>query len=276
MGEEQAVTQAQLVVHPFLGEFGWEIMRWQAHARHVSRRHSRAVVFCKQGMEHFYSDFATELYPLDIRGGTPDCWGRKDYTIVPNENRRKYDNLASCRDMTHLVADREKMTRRIRQEFLPLGKKRDDFKYDLIIHARSDDRATERNWPRKYWDELVFLLHGGLEIASIGHPDGAMLISGTKDLRGITLSNLCNTLRSSNLCIGPSSGPMHLSSLCECKHLVWTDKKRWCMGMGKAGTNRQRYGSYWNPFETKNIVVDQFGWQPNPQQIYPFVVEAIL
>ena len=82
------------------------------------------------------------------------------------------------------------------------------------------------------------------------------------------MEDLCDVLRSSEVCIGVSSGPMHLASLCLCKHVVWTDLKH-----QKAinGTNKDRYKTIWNPFQTKVKVIDKYGWLPPVDEIYKAV-----
>jgi SAM-dependent methyltransferase len=59
-------------------------------------------------------------------------------------------------------------------------------------------------------------------------------------------------MAASKLVIGPSSGPMHLASLCKTPHLVWTGKQ-WSSTI--KAFNDERYTWKWNPFRTKCKVI---------------------
>jgi hypothetical protein len=54
-------------------------------------------------------------------------------------------------------------------------------------------------------------------------------------------------LANADIVIGPSSGPMHLASLCGAPHVTWTDK----------ASTKRRYLGGWNPHKTPCIVLDQ-------------------
>lgn len=268
---------SMLIIHPFLGEMGWQLMRWQAHCRHVSRRHAGTIAFCMPGYEFLYWDFSDEVCPITVTGGRTDMWDREGYTIKKDIFYDKYQAMKQLKTDTQLIPDRAEMTRHIKQEWLKWGRKVKECEFDVVIHARADTKKVyggDRNWPMENWQALVQELHGGLSFACIGSREGAYHVPETIDLRGQPIPELCNILRSSHLCVGPSSGPMHLASLCGCSHLVWTDRKRWHLGESK-GTNRDRYERVWNPFHTRAEVVDMFGWCPTPEEIYPFVKDLI-
>jgi hypothetical protein len=125
--------------------------------------------------------------------------------------------------------------------------------YDVLIHARGTDKyGTDfRNWPEFKWNDLV--KYTGLSFASIGSEQGAYHIDNTDDLRGVSLEQLCGYMSASTMVLGPSSGPMHLASLCGTPHFVWSGDR----------PNVERYEKYWNPLKTKVKILDHVhGWDP--------------
>ena len=125
--------------------------------------------------------------------------------------------------------------------------------YDVLIHARGTDKHGTgfRNWPEFKWADLI--KHTGLSYASIGSQEGSYHVDNTDDLRGVSLEELCGYMSASTMVIGPSSGPMHLASLCGTPHFVWSGDK----------PNVDRYEKYWNPLKTRVKVLDHtHGWDP--------------
>jgi len=83
-----------------------------------------------------------------------------------------------------------------------------------------------------------------------------MDLENVKDFRDIPLDQTMNLMSSTRLVLGPSSGPMHLASLCGAAHLVWTDRRTFSMGI----TSREKYETWWNPLNSKAIVLDADGF----------------
>ena len=145
--------------------------------------------------------------------------------------------------------------------------------YDILYHARTIDKySSDRiNYPKEDWIELLSH-YKNLKVAAIGTLDGADWFEGTTDLRDNPLDVLCNTMASSKMIIGPSSGPMHLAALCALPTVVWSGYAR----------SRPRYETIWNPFETPVTVIspddDPWGqkkeWQPNAADIHNAIEKA--
>jgi ADP-heptose:LPS heptosyltransferase len=110
----------------------------------------------------------------------------------------------------------------------------------------------------------------GVKMASIGTQ--AYYPKITADLRNIPLNETADLLAGAKLAIGPSSGPMHLASLCGTRHIVWTDDKFWSAAKMN---NRTRYESMWNPLKTPCTVVDQYGWDPPVAVITSLVLKGL-
>ena len=100
---------------------------------------------------------------------------------------------------------------------------------------------SEKQWPNDQAKELVQKFQAeGYSVACYGGLDNEY-IEGTTDLRGLPLIDLCGVLAKAKLAIGPSSGTLHLASLCGTPHVSW---------YGRAMTSMDRYQHYWNPFST--------------------------
>jgi len=143
------------------------------------------------------------------------------------------------------------------QQFAKFGVPSADNKYDLTIHARNRPTlfAFEgHNYPLEKWNEVLAMLRalGYERIAAIGTKAQALAPEGTEDLRGIDLGSVMNVMASSRLVIGPSSGPMHLASLCKVPHVVWARDRHQSAVQTR---NKERYEDYWNPHRTKVRVI---------------------
>ena len=81
-------------------------------------------------------------------------------------------------------------------------------------------------------------------------------------MRRARLGQQMDLLASARLCVGPSSGPMHLASLCGCTHLVW------CGGpKGEWKRTRAHYLKSWNPHGTAVRAYAHGSWQPKLEKV---------
>ena len=106
-------------------------------------------------------------------------------------------------------------------------------------------------YPPEMCERLVELLRPMGTVAAYGSTDN-WLAGADIDLRGADLEYQCDLLRCAKVAVGPSSGTMHLASLCECPHVTFTD--------GHANVKR-RYLSTWSPFGTPC----EYLTEPNPK-----------
>jgi hypothetical protein len=243
-----------LLAGPFLGELGWELLQWQGWVRKQSLAHDRTVISCRRSSRYLYEDFADQFIDAEV-AGTPDCWDLKQADVAAQQ-------VAQHR----LISFGGPSARYLRptgpvslenQVFIRFGKRVGPC-YDVVVHARTRPYRGDHNWPAASWDQLAAALNAaGLRVAAVG--TAAYCPKGCDDLRSNDLALTCNILASARMVIGPSSGPMHLASLCGTPHLVWTDKKVWS---AVGCTNRGRYESVWNPLGTPCRILDEDGWQP--------------
>lgn len=241
-----------LIVGPAICELGWNLMAYNPHCRAIAKRYDRVVVCCPPN-ERYIWEFANEFY--DVK--KPD---RSDRWLIKNGRPIKIPKLVL---ETHPKADTIVPNKRSCQSKVRQYKKFHigiDKRFDITFHARATKKYNQgnRNWPISKFEKIVKAFPG-LNIASIGTKEYSHRIPGTKDYRDFNIGSLCSIISSSKVVVGPSSGPMHLASLCWTPHVVWTyDKKERAI----KGTNKERYEKIWNPFNTRVEVIDKYGWDP--------------
>lgn len=227
----------------FAGEFGWALMRWQGVLRHKAKKYDKVVVGCEKQYRFLYEDFATDFIDFPHKAKSRNMW----YTngkAYPMEN-------------ANIVPSRTTCSNEAQQEFVKWGSFSKGYAFDILIHDRKTENMNTgyRNWHTTSWNNLVER-YEGYTIASLGSTGGSGYVKGTVDIRGIELSKLVDIMASSKIIVGPSSGPMHLASLCGLKHIVWSDTNT--IGVMD---NKKRYTETWNPFKTECKFIPS--WQPS-------------
>lgn len=255
-----------LFAGPCVSEFGWELMCWQGQVRKLARNYDYVVICSTAGHQPLYEDFCDQFIPHRIKGHR-DCWFLRESPDEFEQTRHKLDRLAAERrrngDKVNF-AQIEGFIPTSEQEFVhygvSAGEVRRELHFDIVIHARSkrshNSALDSLNWPQNKWDDLCKeLVRRGLRVACIGSIAASLCARGAHDFRGVPLRTVINVLALTRLVVGPSSGPMHLASLCGTPHMVWTitlDLPQW-----KAwGSSRQRYEQIWNPFNTACRVIE--------------------
>lgn len=244
----------RLVAGPWTGELGWELMSWQGYLRKRAEDHEEVVVCGPSGHECLYSDFSTQYIVYD-HTGMRDCWWTRKGSADHTEIVKQLDQLGERVKPTRFSIDEQK--------FIKFGNTSHELLTDVLVHARAPFGTRPGHaWPIDHWEILIAdLARAGLTVAAIGSLEGAMCPSGAQDWRGMTMQKLMDAMASTRLVVGPSSGPMHLASLCGTPHLVWTDQV-WYSAI--RATNRRRYESIWNPLSTPCRIFDTQGWTPLP------------
>ena len=126
----------------------------------------------------------------------------------------------------------------------------------ILLHSRNTSGAggqtSIRNWDKNKFENVVSHF-SNIKFASIGTKQAANHIRGTKDLRD---KNVVDYMASADLIIGPSSGPMHLASLCGLKQLAWGVEN-----------NINRYKYDWNPHNTETQYIVSENWNPDIKEV---------
>lgn len=263
-----------LVAGPHAGEFGWELFVWQGYMRSLSKHFDKTTIVCRESSQSMYQDFASEFIFLEPATGLPDGFMMHGFDPVraleelgkqgkiEKESFCVIPHLIGNPPYTHFSEQFNFGSIPVAQTFIQYGKELPS-DYDFVFHARSRLLRREDNWSVENWNKLRDLLGG--RIACIGTSDEALHIEETTDLRGIDLVEVYDVLRNATCVFGPSSGPMHLASLCGAPHVVWS-----------IPYNRIRYERNWNPLDTPVLFLDEHHWHPSPEFVYERAREFIL
>lgn len=262
-----------LLAGPWIGEFGWEIIKWVPFLRkYISNRYyDKVFVFTRESSFPLYLDLGVELIPHECTGDTKIYVCNNTSPEVPSAVLEYLDP-----DEVLIPSEGSMYGPPERYSYYMYGEKK-DLGCDIIAHARDTGKtgSYRKNWKRDNWDLLVQKLQAnGRRISFIGSPESSYCSPGGEDLRGLSLSIIMNVLRSSNLCIGPSSGPMHLASCCGCPHIVWGDSRLWNSGNVKSNLE-ERYKVLWNPFETLCEYISDENWNPSVDEVFIKVLTSL-
>lgn len=233
---------AIFIYPPKPGEFGWEVMQWQGFVRKKAKEYDQVVVSCKDSSKPLYQDIFAEYPPhafaINLSSETDRFIWKKDQ-VIPHDQ----------------------------QEFIVYGTETTEHPFDILFHARNA-KHQEKNYPVEMWVELSRMFYeAGYKVASVGN--NAHHIEGTYDLTGESLDAIFDYMRSAKCIVGPSSGPMHLASLCNCPQVVWGDERVYVGG----NTLETRYKKTWNPL---GVPVDYITtswdspdrWKPKPKIVF--------
>jgi len=263
-----------LIAGPWVGEFGWELFAWQGYLRAMAPYYDETVIICRSTSALFYKDFATTFIYHNPIGGPSDQWFKEGYDLQFNIRQILEENqdLVAGRECslllprrigipnnghTHFTETVHLGNHDIQPHYIQFGEESTS-EYDYVFHARSRKIRAEDNWSEENWNQLFELLSKKEKrICSIGSTTEAMHISGTTDQRGCSTEALTAILRGSTAVFGPSSGPMHLASLCGTPHVVWSRPQ-----------NHKRYTQTWNPLETPVLFLSEHSWHPSALYVY--------
>ncbi len=241
---------------PWVGEFGWELMTWQAWCRQQAKKFKKAYACSFPDMGYLYEDFAT---------------------FVPHSYKKRYLDWTKVNEMDIQYEIPPDVTQQFipfkeyrveGQDFRRLGwpwKPGDFIKGDVLIHARGINKGG-KNYPVEKWEKLVELLKAEIGdsgiVGSVGSAED-LLIKDTEDFRGLPLVELCLYLSQARMVIGQSSGVMHLASLCMAPHIVWADSRTY---FGE--TLEMRYKHTWNPLNAPVHYIFDDKWEPDPHTVF--------
>jgi len=264
------MTDGHLIAGPWAGEFGWELFAWQGYVRALSRNFVKTTVISRPTSQYLYADFAHDFIPLTPTGGPADAFFMHGFDVNTSLRKIVQDHKLPMGPNTTLFAPRrlgnppythytspvEVGKFLLVPEYHMYGEKRNISSYDYLFHIRERELREEDNWQIENWTELKNLLGDDKKIGCIGTTSQSGIIEGTDDLRDISLEKTCNFIKGVRAVFGPSSGPMHLASLCGVPHVVWSVK------------DNIRYTENWNPFSSPILYLNEQGWAAPPQYIY--------
>lgn len=229
-----------LYAGPWIGEFGWELCWWNPLVRYFAKQHIHTTVAAPESSRYLY-EFADTFIPLNTCGIT--YWVGE---LHGNPPIVKADSILDPRTefMVHESEPDRDSTKRLWQSFAP---ENPVYQADILCAFRPQKKIGKRlisgkEYPLVQCQQLVdILVARGLSVACFGGSDNHCPDSAI-DLRGQPLKKQCSAIATAKCVIGPSSGPIHLASLCGCPHVTWIASVH--------HTLSKRYIKLWNPFGT--------------------------
>lgn len=261
-----------LLVVPYVGEFGWELMNWQGRVRRIiaGGTYGRVVVCARPDRRLLYASppgrtqvvfcpighmnlpgLANEDHRVDEQGVSISPTVLSE--IVEGRSREACEGVGiDVRAATLLAPDYRATlwpTTRTHQLFAEFHVQQ-AITSDVLLVPRRRHLAAERNQPESWWEDLASELERrGLSV----------------ECYESSLETAVHQLSRVRLAVGASTGGLHLASLCRCPHYVWGcgPETRWTrLGI----TNRQRYETLWNPLGTA-CRYDECGWRPTIRHV---------
>lgn len=253
---------------PWFGEFGWEIMRWQAFGRWLAQNEGIEIIASSYIDRQFLYEYASVFIPHNIQDyGHPDVW-QIHYINQQDKDRTNEFIKSIIRDYKP-----DSMVRPGR-----IDPKKQIFKYyqtkeklyDVVVHARYRTWKQGKNTSKILFKELIdYLISLNLSIAIIGHPKDALSYEHEKitNLLGYPLNEVIHAIASSKLFLGGVSGPVHLACLCSVdKIITWGENIR----VFPSGNLEYRLKKDWNPFE-KPVEFLKIGFNPSIKELRKYI-----
>ena len=263
-----------VIVGPWVGEFGWELFSWQAYCRAISRKYDVVVAISRPGNEYLYSDFCDYYVPYSPPPGISDS---HSHSAVNSFDMQEFLKATVPIDVLQSAAwswlqpskignppyDHWRAEVNIQgfggiiPEYKLYRGTAQDSNCHVVFHARNRQIRKNDNWSIDNWNELQRHVEElGLNVACIGTKTESSHITGALDFREKPLEEVCGLLRTADVIVGPSSGPMHLASLSGCPQVVWTSNPK---------QNYSRYKYTWNPFCVDMEMIENDS--PTPQEV---------
>ena len=264
-----------LLAGPWVGEFGWELFCWHAYVRELSKKYDKTIIISTEHSRFLYEDFCDQFIAFSPSGdGLKDSFYKIGFNISSDlwsdfikktDYSRDRQNLTIFKPRrigdpprTHFSDSFSFGNHLITPEYVKFGMYDERYSNTIVIHARNRNLRSKDNWCEKKWKKLVDNFNQMCyNVVCIGLKEQSMHIQGTIDKRECNQQELVNILHSSICIFGPSSGAMHLASLCGCPQIVWSDN-----------SNFIRYTKNWNPFKTDVVFLSEQNWQPTSDYIY--------
>jgi len=260
-----------LVAGPYMGEFGHELMEWQAWVRAQVPRYWEVHVITFPGRDALYPGCIVHTHdvPLEKAGYRH---GRFTPTELKAMARAKAEELG-LKNYDILTALH--LCTRYHQRFIlpakfdllrkaPIGRHYRDVAFHFRWVKKEGPDQT-RNYPLERCDQVAALCEKrGLSVCCVGHPRYSYCPPGVEDLRSEDLEASITAISSGRLLAGELSGPMHLAQLCGVPILIWADGQ-WRLD------NCER----WNVFHVPTFIVANDTHRPEVDRVVEAVDRAV-
>ena len=255
-----------LFVGPYAGEFGPELMQFQAYVRARRRYYKEVHVLTYPGREYLYEGCHVHAHDINLKDAGYWYGKLSPAQAAAMANAKAAELGLQDYDIfnTSLLCTQYHKRLFWPQEFRLLEERPLVSKpYDLAVHFRAIKKVGPgpmKNYSPESADELVQrCVRHGLSVACVGHPEFAYCPAECDDHRHEDMHHTVAAICSARLGVGGSSGAMHLMNACGKPTVVW----------GDATSVR------WNPFRVPISVVTIATWQPLPKEVCRRVVAAL-
>ena len=263
-------TKKTLIVGPYAGEFGPEIMDFQSYVRWFRRKYREIHVITYPGRDPLYRGCIVHAHDFDLRTAGY-CYGRISHTEITRYAR----DFARAHDLTdydmfstlHMDTrwHRRLLFRQEHEVISPLVPPESNRR--ILFHFRNIDKSgpdRSRNFrPDLVAETCELCLGAGIEITCIGHPKYSLCPPGCEDRRTENLEQTIAEMASGRLVAGELSGPLHLALFCARPVLIWAP-----------GADRIAYAFKRNPFRQRIFVVRYDTTNPSPEEILEALRDA--
>lgn len=261
-----------LVAGPYVGEFGHELMEWQAWVRALLPNYEEVHVLAYPGRGFLYPGCHVHAHGISLEkaGYKHGRYGPEFLDAIAKEKAAEL----GLKDYD-LLGIRQVCTRLHRRlilppRFEPLCPDENGCHplHDVAFHFRQvakEGPDTLRNYPRELCDQLASLCtEAGYRTCCIGHPTYSYCPEGVKDLRNEDLESSVRTICRSRILVGELSGPSHLAQLCRTPILIWAPDQ-WRID----NCNR------WNVFHIPTFVAGNDVPPPTPEKVFGVLRKAL-
>lgn len=221
-----------LVVGPYVGEFGHEIMDFQSYVRQLAMRYDTVHVISYPGMDPLYRGCIMHSHDYELKSAGY-YYGKLSFTEIKKyamdfarKNGLKEFDLFNT---THLCTrwHRKVLYRQQHEVFRAVRQKQED--RDIVFHFRNifkDGPDDARNFKPGLVEELVRLCsNSGYSLVCIGHPDYSLCPRECEDRRTVDLEETIAVIASGKVVVGELSGPIHLAVYCSKQVITWAPGK---------------------------------------------------
>jgi len=267
-----------LLVAPYVGEIGWELLSWQGRVRWVFERKGfdRLVVLGAEGKSGFYADMPGEYQVVDLSSVPGSAY--EDRRVLQESQELLSPEAIQSIVEKMVVETVEKLQERggevetlwpaysgvpwpcdVRhQRFIRFHRETPDpLPSPWVVLVKRTRSFGATNWSEQAWAELEKRLRNQGINTSIFPCDSEVAIEA---------------LSACDLAVGQSTAGLHVASLCGCPSLVWSVQAYLCAHSEL--TNQQRYETGWNPLGTP-VQVYQFSQLPQPEEAAQQVIRAL-
>ena len=260
-----------LVAGPYVGEFGHELMEWQAWVRSRIPYYDEVHVIVYPGRGFLYHGCQVHFHEVQMEKA-----GYRHGRFAPRELNVIADAKAAELGLKDydLLSIQHLCTRHHRRFILPpkfellSGGMRVAPVHDVAFHFRQVKKEGPdalRNYPPEMCDRLVSLCRElGYRVSCVGHPRYSYCPIGVEDLRSEDLESSVRVITGAKILVGELSGPMHLAQLSGTPILIWAPDQ-WRVD----NCNR------WNVFRVPTFVVANDTSSPPPERVVEVIKGAV-